>query len=307
MKKRFYLSIVCLLIFTMLTTTLPGCAKREMAQPASPALARDKVETASVAEERAGMNQDESQPGQNQPPVGENLVLRGRKLIREGAVKLKVKDVEQTRAALEKMVQQAGGFVSNVEFQGHSGSRTMNVTLRLPAQGFLAFLAQVRGLGFVENEKLNVIDVTDQYVDLDRRIATNQKLAARLEQLIQEHSYQFKDLLEVEKELARLQLETEALQGSMRGLDDRISLSTLTVELYQEVSQQIVPTDSAFAPLISAIENAGPLFKRSVQSLTGFISFFIRLIIVLIPWLIFFGVIVFVLVLVIRRARRKNK
>jgi VIT1/CCC1 family predicted Fe2+/Mn2+ transporter len=316
MKKRVHLKFVVLFVGVLLLMAvfqMLSCAKAELATrsanaPPPPPMSAP-AET-SAGDKRAGMAGDATVeiPAQqaNKPPVQENMALRGRKLIREGTVKLKVKDVEETRARLEKMVQAVGGFIANVEFQGYSGSRTLNLTLRLPAEGFLSFLVKIHRLGFVEEENTSVTDITDQYVDLDRRIQTNQKMAARLEQLIQEHSYQFKDLLEVEKELSRLQLETESLQGSMRGLDDRIALSTLHVHMYQEVQQQVVPPDSTFAPLVGAIENAGPTFRRSVRALSAFIGFFIRAIVALIPWLIFLGVIAVVVIVIVRRVWRKK-
>ncbi len=244
--------------------------------------------------------------GPGQPIVSENLALRGRKLIREGDLRVKVKDVEETRLKLEQIVKEAGGFIANVEFQGSSGNRRLELTLRVPAEGFQAMINRIRPLGFIEEEKVNVTDVTDQYVDIDRRIKMKQQLVARVERLIQERSYQFKDLLDVERELERLQLETEELQGSLRGLDDRISLSTLRVYLYQEAGQVVVPPDSAFAPLLDTIENAGPNFKRSVRALAGFIGFFINLVVMLLPWLAFLGVFLGIVVLLVRRGK-KNK
>lgn len=219
-------------------------------------------------------------------PVAENVALKGRKLIRDGHVRVKVKDVEAARTSLEQMAEAAGGFVSNVNAQSYTSTKNTDVTLRIPASGFLSFVEKIRALGHVEEEGFDVTDVTDQYVDLDRRIKTQEALAARLEQLIQDKSYQFKDLLDVERELARLRLEIESMQGSLRGLDDRISLSTLRVSMYQEVTQQVVPPDSVFSPLVSALENAGPRFKGSVRGIMALAGGLVNFAVALTPWLV---------------------
>lgn len=219
-------------------------------------------------------------------PVAENVALKGRKLIRDGHMRVKVKDVDAARASLERMAESAGGFVSNVNAQSYSSTKNTDVTMRIPASGFLSFVEKIRALGFVEEEGFDVTDVTDQYVDLDRRIKTQEALAARLEQLIQDKSYQFKDLLDVERELARLRLEIESMQGSLRGLDDRISLSTLRVSMYQEVVQQVVPPDSVFSPLVSALENAGPRFKGSVRGIMALAGGLLNFVVALTPWLV---------------------
>ncbi len=224
--------------------------------------------------------------GRGEGQLAENVALKGRKLIRDGHLRVKVKDVESARAGLEKMAEAAGGFVSNVNAQSYTSTKNTDVTLRIPASGFLSFVEKIRALGHVEEEGFDVTDVTDQYVDLDRRIKTQEALAARLEQLIQDKSYQFKDLLDVERELARLRLEIESMQGSLRGLDDRISLSTLRVSMYQEVVQQVVPPDSVFSPLVSALENAGPRFKGSVRGIMALAGGVVSFAVALAPWLV---------------------
>lgn len=218
--------------------------------------------------------------------VAENVALQGRKLIRDGHMRVKVKDVDAARASLEQMAAAAGGFVSNVNAQSYTSAKNTDVTMRIPASGFLPFVEKIRALGHVEEEGFDVTDVTDQYVDLDRRIKTQDALAARLEQLIQDKSYQFKDLLDVERELARLRLEIESMQGSLRGLEDRISLSTLRVSMYQEVTQQVVPPDSVFSPLVSALENAGPRFKGSVRGIMALTGGLVNFAVALTPWLV---------------------
>ena len=238
---------------------------------------------------------------------GENIALRGRKLIRDGQMRMKVKDVEQARGELEAIVGQAGGFVANINYDRHTSSRRMTVTLRLPAEGFHELVKRIGALGHVEHESFDVTDVTDRYVDLERRIATNEKLAARLEQLIENKSYRFKDLLEVESKLMRLRLDIERLQGSLRGLDDRISLSTLRIEMYQEVVQKVVPPDSVFAPIIGAIENAGPNFKGSLRAMMSLFGFIVRVFMVLLPWLILALIFTGIIVLLVKRAKRKKK
>lgn len=244
--------------------------------------------------------------GDNPAPNAENLATRGRKLIREGDVQLQVKDVEASRTKLEAMTAAAGGFVAGVKHSRVAGVQSLEITLRLPTGGFVAFVKSLAALGTVESENVTVTDVTDQWVDLNRRIETNEKLAARLEELIQNKSYQFKDLLDVERELARLRLDIERLQGTLRGLDDRIALSTLHLTLRQEIVQKIVPPDSVFAPLLNALENAGPNFQNSLRAMMRAAGGLVTLLMVLLPWLIlallFFGV----LWLIVRRQKQKK-
>ena len=300
------LTLTFCLLSLLAALYLSGCAKKYEAASA-PETAMEQSARSSNRPQKTDVSENEAFDegrGENQ---NLNLALQGRKLIREGNMKIKVKDVETTRIRLEKMVEAAGGFVGNVNFQRYTSTRQIDLTLRLPAEGFTSFLNKIRALGHVEVETIDVRDVTDRYVDLDRRIQTKEQLAARLEKLIRERSYQFKDLLQVEKELSRLRLEIEQLQGSLRGLDDRISLSTLHVSMYQEVMQQVVPPDSVFAPIANALENAGPTFNSSLRALMGLFGFFVRLVMLLLPWMIFGLLATLVIFAIVKLARRRKK
>ncbi len=239
------------------------------------------------------------------PPL--DAATRGRKLIRNGEVGLRVRDLEASRAKLEEMTRAAGGFVADVRFDRGDLSSEIQMTLRLPAEGFAPFIKSLAALGVIEKEATATEDVTDQWVDLNRRIETDEKLAARLESLIENKSYQFKDLLDVERELARLRLDIERLQGSLRGMDDRIALSTLKVTMRQEVLQKIAPPDSVFAPLLNALENAGPHMKGSVHAMMSFAGGLISLIMVLLPWLIVLGVLLSLVIFIARRRKHRGR
>jgi hypothetical protein len=275
-----------------------------MSEKMAPAAAPTVQAAAVPAQEGYAAAGDIAHSGEQAPPVA---AARGRKLIRDGEVELQVRDLEAARVKLEEMTRTANGFVSDVRYDKYTSSHELSLTLRLPAEGFGSFVKSLAALGEVLKEQTNTSDVTDQWVDLNQRIATDQKLAARLEEMIQNKSYQFKDLLDVERELARLQLEIEQLQGALRGMDDRIALSTLKVVMRQTVLQKIAPPDSVFAPLLNALENAGPNLKSSVRALMSFAGGLISLAMALLPWLIVLAAIFAVLALAIKRRKPKAK
>jgi hypothetical protein len=311
MKTKRFRVWVLLSLFCLAAACLSVEKMESPPSPTEPTQGGEAAQTVALVadKDRAGMTEAEkptdqtAADGQVPPP---NLAVRGRKLIREGRVELQVKELEPARAKLEAMVKSAGGFVADVRFNRYTGSSQMELTLRLPAEGFESFVKSLAALGRIENEETNTQDVTEQWTDLHRRIETNEKLAARLEELIQSKSYQFKDLLEVERELARLRLDTERLQGALHAMDDRITLSALHVVMRQERLQKIAPPDSVFAPLLNAIENAGPQFQGSVRLMMKFAGGVVTLVVIVLPWVVAFFVLLAVLWLVIKRRQGKK-
>ena len=300
--KSLVLSIVVILAFFLLFI---ACGKSELA-PMSSTMSEDRVapaKSAKMDDKSAEMEESTESDNRDGLVKRENPALIGRKLIREGELLLEVQSIEKSRQDLEKIVQNAGGFISNTDFIRQPYRHEIKLQVRIPTKGFSDFVKTVAKLGKVENEKINVIDITDKYVDIERRVATREKLAARLEKLIESSKYAFKDLLEVERELTRIQLEIERLKGMQRGFDDRVALSTLDITLVQEVdrTKSITPPTSVFSPMVNAIENAGPRFKRSFKGLLSFFAGLINFIIVIIPWL----VIIIPVILIIRWAFKK--
>jgi hypothetical protein len=282
-------------------TTLARKAEAPPAPAAGP-VADKEMAASGEARDESGIAQG-GEGEQNALPVA----ARGRKLIREGNVALRVHELEQARAKLESMVNAAGGFIADVKFNRYADSSRMELTLRLPADGFTNFVKSLAALGVVENEETKTQDVTDQWIDLDRRIETNEKLSRRLEDLIQNKSYAFRDLLEVERELARLRLDTERLQGSLRVLDDRVSLSTLHVTMRQEVFKTAVAPESVFAPLVNALESAWPHLQSSLRVMMQAAGGLVTLVVVMLPWWILIAVVVAVVVALVKRSRRKRQ
>lgn len=288
------------------TCIIVGCAKYEAAeyQPQEGESGKMESSKATFAEDQKPNVVDKSGSSEK---FELNQAQKGRKMIREGAMNFDVTDIEDARKSIEQSVAKAGGFVSTVNFNNYTHNKSLEMTLRLPSEGYMPFIKVIKKIGQLTNESHNVIDVTDQHLDISRRIKTKKKLAERLEELIKTKSYRFKDLLEVERELARLHLEIEKLQGLLNGLDARIALSTLVVTLHQKVLVKIVPPESTFAPLINAIENAGPRFRHSVQTLMEFLGGIITIVIFLIPWLIMFAFILGILLVIIKRSKMNKQ
>ncbi|MCK6551742.1 DUF4349 domain-containing protein [Myxococcota bacterium] len=154
---------------------------------------------------------------------------RARLLVRDVDLTYEVPsdDAEQgLRARLRDAARGLGGYVTS-EY-----GRSM--VIRLPASRVDEALAGLEALGTITERSVHVQEVTAQYTDLAIRIENARRLRARLQALLAE-AKDVKEMLEVERELARVTLELEQHEGSLRILRDRIALSTLTIRFEDEV------------------------------------------------------------------------
>jgi hypothetical protein len=147
-----------------------------------------------------------------------------RRLVYTGTLTLAVPDPGAARAQLSELAHRLGGYVQS--------ERDAAIVLRIPSPRFREGLEDAAKLGREVSRRLDVQDVTEQYIDLELRLKNARALRDRLEALLQKAD-DVKSALEVERELTRVRLEIEQLEAQLRSLGQRASFGTLAVELRQ--------------------------------------------------------------------------
>lgn len=205
-----------LLYVTLVTAfvLLSGCARAEVSEPAT--------KSSTVL------------PGapQAQAPAQEQEAAPRRQLIRRAQMHVEVDNYSAARRSLEAQLATLAGYVEDAEVQHASAEVSVaTLTLRVPAASLDALMAHCTELGSVLSEQVNTEDVSEQYYDTDARRRNAQRLEARLLELLTAQTSGVKDLLEVERELARVRQEIETLDARLRVFDGQVAMSTLTLRL----------------------------------------------------------------------------
>ncbi len=114
---------------------------------------------------------------------------------------------------------------------GYLVQRSNNmVRVRVPSARFREGLGRVEGLGEVLQRSINADDVSEEFHDLQVRLANLQAVRARLEQFLARAS-NVAEALQVERELERVAGEIDRIQGRMRFLSSRAAFSLVTVQV----------------------------------------------------------------------------
>ena len=155
-------------------------------------------------------------------PVG----VGQRQLVRSAQLTV---DVDESAAATRQVrttAIAAGGLV--VEEQ--TGERGAWLVLKVPADTLDRVIDDIAAIGHVTARTSQVTDHTDEAVDLDARVASQQASVARVRALLAQAT-SIGDVVAIESELARREADLDSLQRRLATLKDRVALSTLTVEL----------------------------------------------------------------------------
>ncbi len=202
-------------------------------------------------------------------PVVQSQIVR--KVIRNKNLSLKVEDAQQTQVIISAMVMRFNGIVLNSSLNKSSdGAKNGMIVFKVLPKDLGGLLPGLKNLGEVQSESETGEDVTEQYVDLQARLQNYIVVRDRLLKILDEKAREVKDILEIEKELARVGGEIEALQGRMKFLDQQADMATVTVHYYER-------TTSVFRGI-----DFGEKFRNTLQtSVETFVNTFNGVIIVL--------------------------
>ncbi|ALC82346.1 MULTISPECIES: DUF4349 domain-containing protein [Bacillus] len=271
MKKSTAIFFICLMF------VLGGCQSGGMQESDSASIApggemqSDSSSSASSVEKSAEMKTADNQDNANAPKSEESQAEEGSEsteqmIIHEAQVEAEVKSYDEGAKWILERVSAVKGYVVNQsttqeEDDGKSG--TLNI--RIPESSFQSFLDQLKGSSelSVLNQSVTGQDVTEEYVDLESRLAAKEAVEKRLYQFM-ENAKGTEDLLTVSNDLERVQEEIESMKGRMNYLKTRSDMSNISLSLKEDALPGVTTTK------LNTWERTQQEFMSSVNGLLSF-------------------------------------
>ena len=227
-----------------------------------------------------------------------------RKIIRNADITIEVASTSDAQHRVTSIAEAYGGFVVTSESKQRQSvdpaqrATDFKLVVRVPANQFGVALDEIKKLATnVPEEKATGQDVTEEFIDLEARIKTQKALEAQFLGIMRQ-AYKVEDALEVQRQIAEVRTEIERLEGRKRFIENRSSLATITVNI-EAPKPVLVTTTTGFG------HSLREAISESVEVASGFVLFFIRFVIVMLPVLLFVGLpTTLVLRYMVRRARR---
>jgi len=136
------------------------------------------------------------------------------------SLELSVKDTEATRNALIENTKSNNGFIVR--------ETDTYITARIPSENLDNYIKEAKTLGKIENESKTGTDITDQYRDNVIRLDNLKNVRDRYLALLGKAN-SITDVLAIEKELQRVVLEIERLEGAIKNAELSVTYSSVTV------------------------------------------------------------------------------
>ena len=193
------------------------------------------------------------------------------KIIYTASLTLENKNYDETRAALEAALAEAGGYMESCDESTYSKSaRSLNLRLRVPEENYETFLSAAAGTGNLVSRSEQAEDVTAQYMDVAARLENLESQRARLLEL-QAGAETVADLLEIESSLSDVQYQLESWQRQLDWYDDQVE--SCTVNVYLNEVKTYTPSEEGFGQrLTGAFGRGWDAFVEGVQNLVVWLA-----------------------------------
>ena len=161
-------------------------------------------------------------------------VVIDKKIIKEGRLGLKVKDLDKTKFVIDSLVKKHNGYYANENFENSNSELAFHLKIRIPCANFEKFISEVEsGDGEMLYKNIDAQDVTEQFVDLETRLENKKNYLARYKDLLK-RANSIKEILEIEEEIRPLEEEIESVTGRLRYLSNLVAYSTLDLTISKE-------------------------------------------------------------------------
>ena len=212
-----------------------------------------------------------------------------RKIIKQGQIRFQTADVNSTKSLIAQAVQELNGYIANDNVYDYSDRFEHTLTIRVPAAHFDLLLHEIsESVDKLDSKNIDAKDVTEEFIDIEARIKTKKELQIRYIELLK-RATKVDEILNIEREIGKLQTEIESVEGRMSYLKDRIAFSTLTVTYYQKATS----TFGFSSKFVDGVKQGWSVFLWFIVGLAHL-------------WVFIVVVVAIVLIVRWRRKRRKN-
>lgn len=243
-----------------------------------------------------------------------NAILAQRKVIRNANVAIEVEDFDVAYGKINTIISNFG-FVqqSNIKKDKVYVNNEMKlitkgvIVIRIDKTKFDSVMHDLKGLGTVLDENINVEDVSGQYFDVESRLRLLRFEEGRLEEYLKKQTDP-KFIFETERQLTNIRHEIESLTGTLQKWNDLIALSTITINMNEKIPGAVDQPAKEKTYWQRLLNN----FLDSIKGVVSFCGELLMLLVQAIPVLILLGAFVLIVLAIYRRVSKgtaitKNK
>jgi hypothetical protein len=169
--------------------------------------------------------------------VSVNEIPQHLKIIKSATARYKVENVKSATRNIKKIAGRYSAYISDLRYTNDLYKKENRFTIKIPQQYFDSMMDSIGYIvDFVEYENITTKDVTEEYVDIQTRLNTKLEVKSRYEAIMRKNARTIDEILATEEKLRVIQEEIESAQGRLKYLSNKVSYSTIQIDLYETVA-----------------------------------------------------------------------
>ncbi|SKC85919.1 DUF4349 domain-containing protein [Ohtaekwangia koreensis] len=231
MKNTVYIFLVSLCLFS-------ACGAKQTSMEAA--------DTMDVSDE--SLRKAETSLTQNQLAATphEDLYSNGKvKLIKTVNYRFEVENVKKASENIEAAIKKYPAYIASSNLRLENPILENKLSIRVQSEYFYELLKEIdKQPRFVNFRDVSTNDVSKEFVDLESRLKTKREVEERYMDILRKKAGTIEELLHAEQQIGELHEEIEATISRMNYLKEQVSYSTINLEFYQTVSEEISAADT---------------------------------------------------------------
>jgi hypothetical protein len=166
------------------------------------------------------------------------------RLIKTVNYRFEVSNVKKSTEAIELSVRKYPAYISSSDLHLENPILENKITIRVQNEYFQDLLKEIDlQAQFVNFRDVKTNDVSKEFVDLESRLKTKREVEQRYAEILRKNAGTIEELLSAEQKIGELHEEIEATISRINYLRDQVGYSTINLEFYQTITQEVKAGD----------------------------------------------------------------
>lgn len=162
------------------------------------------------------------------------------KLIKTANYRFQVESVKESTDAIIQSIRKYPAYISSSSLHLENPILENKMTIRVQNEYFQDLLKDIDVQAkFTNRRDVTTEDVSKDFVDLESRLKSKREVESRYMEILRKKAGTIEELLETERQIGVVHEEIEATISRINYLRSQVSYSTINLEFYQTVAQQL--------------------------------------------------------------------
>ncbi|MFN5982406.1 MAG: DUF4349 domain-containing protein [Fluviicola sp.] len=210
-----------------------------------------KKKNANMMIENADYSKEEQVGNSNLTSKSNKSKKLERKLIRQGNIRLKVKNTKQTKFLIAREVEKLNGYLGNESVYQEGTSKESRLDVHVPANKFNRLVEFIeKHADKIDDKTITIDDVSEEFVDLTARLRTKKEVLERFHSMLT-RAKNIDEIIKLEEKIGEIQSDIESVEGRLQYIEQNVAFSTLSLVYYTETPAVVVDEPNRFTSAFS--------------------------------------------------------